>query len=337
MYKEITSIVQSHYGINSNITKTIAPSTAWASASDLKYITREMIEKYKNILQENVNNKLQNNTTVHFSPLSNLPRYKYNNYIEENKLNIKKVRTKDKIDSLIISNTLINEYYFSNINDKKYYIVPTSLLKIKSHNSERITSYFVREDRVEEVKSVSPSLYQQLIKCSSFTGSVITGGWGSTQGYAFFEYFSTLLNNYGSLPYNIIFDESINKEINQGLVLDADTFDTLYNMLDSSNKDNWSLALEMIANCDIEASKPYVLYLIWNFDYLKKFNGNSNYKFCLKLLDKYRGIYHSHTVEKFISDIVKVNPEFKQDIFNCFKMHINAINKKNIIQEINVL
>jgi len=304
--------------------------------SSLKYITREMIEKYKNIYQKNAYNKLQNNTTVHFSPLSNLPRYKYNNYIEENKLNIKKVRTKDKIDSLIISHTLINEYYFSNINDRKYYIVPPSLLKLKG-TQENIKSYFVREDRVEEVKQLSPSLYQQLIECPSFTGSIITDGWGATQGYALFEYFSTLINNYDSSSYNIIFDESINKEINQGLVIDIDTFDTLYNMLDSSNKDNWSLALEMIANCDIEASKPYILYLIWNFDYLKKFNNNNNYKFCLKLLDKYRGVYNSSTVEKFISGIVLVNPEFKQDIFNCFKMHINAINKKNIIQEINVL
>jgi hypothetical protein len=336
MYKEIIRIVDNHYGINNNVTKTINPSTSWVTMNDLKYITREMIEKYKNILQENADNKLQNNTTVHFSPLSNLPRYKYNNYIEENKLNIKKVRTKDKIDSLIISNTLINEYYFSNINDRKYYIVPSSLLKVKGHG-EKITSYFVREDRVEEVKSVSPSLYYQLIECPSFIGSIITGGWGSTQGFALFEYFSTLINNYDSLPYNIIFDESINADINQGLVLDNDTFDTLYNMLASTNKDNWSLALEMIANCDIEASKPYILYLIWNFDYLKKFNGNSNYKFCLKLLDRYKGIYSSQTVETFISNIIKVNPEFKQDIFNCFKMHINAINKKNIIQEINVL
>jgi hypothetical protein len=335
MYKEITSIVQSNYGINSNITKTISPSTSWRAVSSLKYITREMIEKYKNIYQKNANNKLQNNSTVHFSPLSNLPRYKYNNYIEENKLNIKKVRTKDKIDSLIISNTLINEYYFSNINTRKYYLVPLSLLSIKE--SERITSYFVREDRVEEVKQVSPSLYQQLIECPSFTGSIIADGWGTTQGYALFEYFSTLINNYDLSSHNIIFDESINKEINQGLVIDIDTFDTLYNMLASTNKDNWSLALEMIANCDIEASKPYILYLIWNFDYLKKFNNNNNYKFCLKLLDKYRNIYHSSTIEKFISNLIVVNPEFKQDIFNCFKMHINAINKKNIIQEINVL
>jgi hypothetical protein len=295
-----------------------------------------MIEKYKNIYQKNANNKLQNNSTVHFSPLSNLPRYKYNNYIQENKLNIKKVRTKDKIDSLIISHTLISEYYFSNINDRKYYMVPPSLLKLKG-TQENIKSYFVREDRVEEVKQLSPSLYQQLIECPSFTGSVITDGWGATQGYALFEYFSTLINNYDSSSYNIIFDESINKEINQGLVVDIDTFDTLYNMLASANKDNWSLALEIIANCDIEASKPYILYLIWNFDYLKKFNNNNNYKFCLKLLDKYRGIYNSTTVEKFISGIVLVNPEFKQDIFNCFKMHINALNKKDIIQEINVL
>jgi hypothetical protein len=49
MYKEITSIVQSNYGINSNITKTISPSTSWRAVSSLKYITREMIEKYKNI------------------------------------------------------------------------------------------------------------------------------------------------------------------------------------------------------------------------------------------------------------------------------------------------
>jgi hypothetical protein len=335
MYKEIARIVDHN---NFNSAKTISPYIMWGAESDtLNCVSKSTMQKYQKIYEENKNNKLQNNSTVHFSSLSSLPRYKYNNYITENKLNIKKVRSKDKINSLIISNSLINEYYMKTNNISKYYIVPTPMLKLSNPTTQEITAFLVREALIEEVKPVSPSLYADLIACDNFEGYFIRGIWGQTSAINNLTFFNEIVNKYDSASYNIVFDESINSDINQGLVLDDDTFQTLYNMLDSTNKENWSLAQEMIANCDVEISKPYILFLVWRFNHLKKINNNLNYKFCLKLLDKYKNIYYSGKIEYFISGIIKANPEFKQDMFNCFKIYLNIINKNNIIQEINIV
>jgi len=330
MYKEIGTIVDNN--------KRISPFILWGAGSDtLNYVSKSTMQKYQKIYEENKNNKLQNNSTVYFSSLSSLPRYKYNNYITENKLNIKKVRNKDKINSLIISNSLINEYYIKTNNISKYYIVPPSMLKLSKQTIQKITAFLVEEELIEEVKPVSPSLYANLITCDSFEGYLIREVWGQTSAINNLTIFKELINNHDSASYNIVFDESINNDINKDLVLDDDTFQTLYNMLDSTNKENWSLAQEMIANCDIESSAPYILFLIWKFNYLKKHNNNLNYKFLLKSLAKYGLITHELRIEKFIAKTIEIHPEYKQALFNCFKMYINIVNNKNIIQEINVV
>ena len=56
------------------------------------FLTEEIILKYKELCEKSKNNKLTDNSVIYQSPISNYPVYKLKNYIQENKLNIKKAR-----------------------------------------------------------------------------------------------------------------------------------------------------------------------------------------------------------------------------------------------------
>ena len=80
------------------------------------FITLDLLAKYHNIKQKAKDNKIKDNSTIYQTPLSNYPVYKLKNYITENKLNIKKVRSFDKTDTVIISEYLLNDYKSKDIN-----------------------------------------------------------------------------------------------------------------------------------------------------------------------------------------------------------------------------
>ena len=83
------------------------------------------MKEYLDLYERFKDNKLTDNTTVYLTPLSSVPGYKFKNFIEENKLNISTARKLDKLDTLIISDELIKEYYI-----KKYCKVLAYLLEI---------------------------------------------------------------------------------------------------------------------------------------------------------------------------------------------------------------
>jgi hypothetical protein len=339
-YRELFSLVNYSYGTSTPKPSIQASTSYYSSFNDgLKVITRQMVETYRKIYEENKDNKLQNNTTIHFSSLSNLPQYKYKNYIEENKLDIKKVRSNKSFDSLIVSHNFIIESYTRGL-FKKYYIIPYNIIKPylhKNSNEKSADFYLVNSLEVEKVQPINPNLYSLLINCEYVEGELITSGWGDTRKCKSFDDFTNIINDYDPHKFNIIFDESINNDINKGLVIDDDVFTSLSTMMSSSDKSNYSVAQEMIANCELEPSKPYILFLMWQYHFLKKINNNKNYEFCLKALSKYRSAYSSHTIEKFISDTLAISPEFKQQLFNCFRLYLNNKTGRDIIKEINVL
>lgn len=91
----------------------------------------------------------------------------------------------------------------------------------------------------------------------------------------------------------IIKDVEINKIISEDLaVIDEDQFDQVSKMITSSDKDNRTLAAEMLANCNVEESFDIVSFLFfWYFDWFKDTNNwnNINVKTLRKRLEKFSG------------------------------------------------
>lgn len=91
----------------------------------------------------------------------------------------------------------------------------------------------------------------------------------------------------------IVKDVEINKIISEDLaVISEDEFDQVSKMITSSDKDNRTLATEMLANCNVEDSFDIVSFLFfWYYDWFKDTNNwnNINVKTLRKRLEKFSG------------------------------------------------
>ena len=91
----------------------------------------------------------------------------------------------------------------------------------------------------------------------------------------------------------IVRDVEINKIISEDLaIIDEDQFDQVSKMIQSQDKDNRTLAVEMLANCNVEESFDIVSYLFfWYYDWFKDTNNwnNINVRTLRKRLEKFAG------------------------------------------------
>ena len=108
-------------------------------------------------------------------------------------------------------------------------------------------------------------------------------------------------------------------------------------MLNSTDVGNWKLAKEIIANCEYNQSRPYILYLASVFDQLNTKSDNKNYHFVYKNLNKEQK-YFSYNKWNGHFEIIKLIldkcPEYKQIFSQCMKIHFNTLYKIELIQEI---
>jgi hypothetical protein len=338
-YQKLQSITEYNYSKNSNAKPAISPYVyTWNNTimNRLNIVTIEHKNKYKQLYDKCKDNKLQDNTTVCLSPLSTLPNYKFKSHLTENKLNIKNVRRNSKPNALIISDSLIKEYYYNEYSTGIYRIIPVSFLNSittkKSNSKLEADFYYIDEEHLKELKNHYPAYYDKLSEFETISGTVINQDWGSKKASEYFDLFMDVISD--NPPYDIIFDHSINDDINKGLIIDDDIFVNLMNMLKSSDMDNHNLAREIIANCELEPSKPYVLFLLWKYEHLRKVADNKNFKFCLNTLKPYRNAYYYTNLETFLTMVIGEHAGYTQAIFNCLKLYMNNENNKTIIKEI---
>ena len=326
-----------------NVQSWFAPSTY--NRNPARIITSDIVDLYKELYTNNKDKRLKSNTTVYITPLVNLPLYKFRNYIKENKLNITTARKIDKLDSMVISDSLIREFY---INEKssKFYVIPNKLLiqltpNINPHHLNILSEhkeFLIKHELLEEIKSTLPKVYDTLkANAVIIEGIFIQTGWGNSKAFNNVDTFFKIIKYYKDYELDIIFDHYINDEINVGTILDDEMFVSILNMLKSTDSDNLRISQEIIANCEFEVSKPYILFLLWAFkDFSKNNNNNKNFNFVIETLKSYRSIYNETRLENFLSTIIKKHPKYVQSMFKCLAMYLNTISKSNIIKEVTV-
>lgn len=110
----------------------------------------------------------------------------------------------------------------------------------------------------------------------------------------------------------VLYDTDIISIIDEELAIINNTeYDTILKMVLSSDKDNRSLALEMLANCNIDKSFDVVSGIFyWEYDWLKDTtNWNTvNVKALRKRLTDYQGGPHTHNIysyNHYINNLIK--------------------------------
>jgi len=332
-------------------------------------------QQYLALYETNKDNKIENKTTVYSTPLSELPSYKLKNYIAENKLNIKTARKFDKLDAVIISDIFIKDnfldlktYVWDSKANKSYYtpkpsdnlyLIPADFITgnskflkyrnqtvnygysndiLVNRKKEPFTHYVILEKDLNNWIKID-SNFETIKQYPLISGHIITNHHGNTKACKNIDFFLNLIDNIEKYNLKVIFDTSVNNEINQGVVIDFDMYQTLYNMLNSADTENWEMAREITANCEYDTSKPYLMHLYCSFSQLRKSNGSANYQFLKKKLDKEvklsnYGRTGGPSFTAITKHLVTQYPTYNQIFLDCFKYQVNTFIGKDVIKEI---
>lgn len=310
------------------------------------FLTKDIVDKYKQLCLKSKENKIKNNSVIYPSPLSNYPGYKLDNYISENKLSIKKSYTPSKIDTIILDENLIDTLRITDYTTE-YIIIPA--LEFKKY----YTSLIDKESQIFLSKKVNDSdfLYihkkglqhNQNFKNTFNDYPVIVGGLvnaRSRKTEKIIELIKSLFDYIEKYKWYVVLDNNINSETNKDLIINQEMFENLYSMLSSEDKGNEKLAREIIANCNYEISKPFILFLASEFSILLNKSDNVNYHITHKSIIKdfnkagtrVWDIKNNHY--KAIKDIIKCYPEYRNDIAKCLKTRNNHYYECELIKEV---
>jgi hypothetical protein len=329
---------------------------------------------YKERLDNFINNidktaKLEDNETVYISPISELPSYKLKNYIEENKLNITTARKIEKLDTIVISESYLRKNYLNikrhsskgwvntsqeyilfpisiivdNLNFKKYIPKSDHYYYDITHITRKLkaTHYVVEIDGFKKWIKHDP-LFKEILTHKDteiIDGYKLEQSHGNKKACDALNFVLNLLDSIEKHNIKIVLDDSLQEDLNKGLVVDYETFETLYGMLRSSDMDSWEVAKEIIANCEFESSKPYLIFLYYTFPELRKRTMNKNHMFVRNALHKFydgpmSGRDQSISLDRLIVKLGERCPQYLQQQMSCLVYHMNSLAGKTVIKEI---
>ena len=329
------------------------------SSLSTKIIPQKTKEILQNLFQESKNNKIKNNSTLWLTSLSELPNYKLKNYIKENKLNISTARKFSQLDNVIISDSFIEREYLTS-NYDEYIIFNSPIAKNIILENLTFNSYkdpknlldpnfylFITSENYNSIIQIHPDFKAVLEDKATkiIKGYALKRRHGSVKAYDKFDFLIDLIDNIKKYNIKVVLDSSLQEDINKGLTIDYDVFETLYGMLKNNDMGSWELAKEIISNNEYESSKPYLIFLYCVFPELRKSSMNNNYTFFRKNLNK---IYVeklfpkqysklNFPIEKLIPALVNVYPQYSIEFSKCLVYHLNQLSEKTIIKDITLI
>lgn len=258
-------------------------STVWGSqktyltiyGSSYGFVTDNSLQQFRETIVDEVKPVgLSPNETVYFSPLCKVPRYKIDEYIQSNKLNITKCymfRTAQKI--------VLNKKHLVkllNVKTKLYWKIPVSDLYEKGPGVEK--HEYNRGGNTEYVKIPREQLNCEYVllrtdstyylaqgfDCSKYpvVNAYICDTQLESKEYKFIAEMFEAMKQY---KFIIGEDDSVLQQTNKELIIDEDIYQSLRDMLSSRDYNNHNVAKELIANSNFKESEIYLLMLIHEF------------------------------------------------------------------------
>jgi hypothetical protein len=328
---------------------------SWNGKNDVnqyKLCLFSLNNRYNALREKTKNNKLQDNSTVYFSPFTEFPLYKFKNYIDESKLNItRSSRYNNTINTVILNDNIIKKYFninnSPNYNSGKFYIIDKKFYtnKIKplilsakysrDDNTETNQDYLLFSDN--HLSNIKNNIKSDIEKFPTIEGYAIGGIWGSNKAFQYCELFEKIIEEYEQGNINIVFDDQINNEANSGLEFDEDLFSTLLDMVANNDEGNINIAREIIASTNLEQAKPYVLYLFHLYPQLFKQNNTKSWKYVVdQFKDDKNRLCYNH-LQMFLNILGTKYPEYIPLIFKLMAIYFNKQWKNEIIKEITIL
>lgn len=276
---------------------------------------------------------LQDSTLYRFPKLT-LPRAKMDNIKE--KFNVKVTRKKDDADWKVISHKFVSS--LSNYSWYSIYSVEKAkeiVDKYKKHFSAEVYDGFI--EYVNDLSQDDFIEFNSTYHWNSGLPSLKDTDDASFTAYNYItseseEIFEDLLASN-----NLILDTQLNDFIYADLhVLTKEEYLNSRNMIKSDDRENRSLALELLANCNLNKSFDYVSMLFYfYYDYLKDTNNwNSvNVKTLRKALDDFKphhNNYYGGYYEYYLSALIKHDQFTKFAFEECARYTFHNVVKKHM-------
>lgn len=257
---------------------------------DHYYIKEEMISTFPlNELLSHKTNTLEATDKVYFTKSSSIPRYKLKEFLELTKIELNRTNKIDYANTYIASINAFKEFIYSTSDRyNRYYVVPADDMipyaargYKKQMNEKNLTTVLVRES---DVKNNAPGV--NFSKYPLINIIPVDNGWGSSKLKNIAESFVYLAGKKNDVK--IIFDETLIEICNSGVVIDEEIYENLSSMLSSKNKENVSLAMEIISNSDFVHSRIYILMLLNKYSMeFKIVDKTTNFKSLLNYFSSY--------------------------------------------------
>ena len=232
------------------------------------FINQSDIEDFKTYFDKQQSNKIIEDCNIYPTTLSTLEKNKIEMFNDGDGPRVSITYTPRKTNYYLLNHQQISNYLFNPTNYGEYFIF--DYLPLKSYftsqmwNTLNISSldtsnttfllpaWILKEDKLpQEVKHLlTPLTPERILVCNGSTGGKVLNG-KIKKWIPFFD---------EERP-NLIFDEVFNSQIFEGNVIDEDIYDSLDEILLSPDKENHKLAIETMANWDLEKSKIYLLFL----------------------------------------------------------------------------
>lgn len=332
-----------YFNINGNLTS-LTSGTSFILKKDFNLNT--MKDTIVNSIQDNIS--LENNDDIYLTPLCKIPRYRIDNYISEAKLKIKKSYSFKTINKLFLdkkeTKTLLSRSFG---NTEVYYISKDVFLEIVN----KIGAELRYQDSNYKYQKFDPSKIKQdfvVLRAYSYRYKFIqyledknispvkiirTTGTDMKEIQFLIELYGYLLK--GNNKFIIANDNSIIKQTNSELAIEEDTYNSLRDMLSSTNQSNINVAKEIIANCDYDKSNIWLMFLLHEFT-AKLFGGtkSGNYNMFLSKYRPYKSMFKSQNWYNFSFDLLAKFPEHKEEIKRYMIKRFNTQAGREVVVDI---
>jgi len=275
--------------------------------------------------------------TIYRYPKLNLPRQKVD--LLKDKFNVKITRNSDIADIHVISHQFIESLltfeWSRNITFKEWYAI---CLDLKEQN-------LLSDEALDELRIVLSSMDRNsIIQIPNFYNTATTGFLNSLsdilhirreqlqQGRHIilkpnqFKDFNDVINSKAVVAFDTDISEIIYSDL---AVISNEEYDRIEAMATSSDIDNRTLVLEMLANCNIEKSFDVVSGIYWwHYDWLKNTNNwnTVNVKAIRMLLKKYEGGHNISNLYSFNAYIKNLYEDRKLTKFAIDKTREKLLN-----------
>jgi hypothetical protein len=296
------------------------------------YILKDdLIDPYNKIKDNIKPVGIADKETTYFSPLCKIPRYKIDDFINENKLTVPKTYTFNLAHKIILNKTNTLNLLNPNKANKRRYKVPVSdiltsfNIKQRHHKNVHITK------DIEYV--LVPENLQAPIDFSSYPVIEI----GIVDTNILEKEYRFLFDLYKAMDqYKFIIgeDDEVLKQTNKELVIDDDIYQSLRDMLSSRDYKNHQIARELIANCEYEQSRIYLLLLLHEFN-RSLYGGQKTPNFAV-FLDKFkewRNVGKNENWFNYGIKLMKLYPANKQIIKKFMIVRFNKLAGQEVLTD----